>query len=171
MDHIAFGDTPLSRCHFYRRVCDLSATVDPPHLGRIIMKAEHVWALILPTQLGQAVKSCMQQRASDIGPVLSHPRSNRWTLLVRPDIPDDVRLFAEMFRLNVSVVRTGGTVALPSPTDKGAQFRRWIEPPRCTFRPSGLVVVDAIRACSAPYRPARRGADHARNAIEVIFDE
>ncbi len=160
MDHKSFGDTLVSRCHFYRRVCDLPATVDPPHLGRIIMKADHVWALIMPAHLGQAVKIHMQQHGSNIGPILSHPRSNRWTLLVRPDIPDDVRLFAEMFRLNVSVVRTGGTVALPSPGDQGAQFRRWIEPPRCTFRPSGLVVVDAIRACSAPYRSVRRRVTH-----------
>ncbi len=160
MGHITFGDTPLSRCHFYRRVCDLPATVDPPQLGRIIMKADHVWALIVPAHLGQAVKTYMQHHGSDIGPILSHPRSNRCTLLVRPDIPDDVCLFAELFRLNVSVVRSGGTVALPSPVDKGAQFRRWIEPPRCAFRPSGLVVVDAIRACSAPYRPVRRWAAH-----------
>lgn len=156
MDHIAFGDTPASRCQFYRRICDLPATVDPPHLGRIIMKAEHVWAFILPVHLGQAVKTHMQQHGSELGPILSHPRSNRWTLLTRPNIPDDVRLFAEMFRLNVSIVRTGGTVALPSPADKGAQFRRWIEPPRCPFRPSGLAVVDAIRACSGQYRPVQR---------------
>jgi len=159
MDHIAFGDTPVSRCHFYRRVCDLPATIDPPHLGRIIMKADHVWALIMPGHLGQAVKSRMQQHDSDIRPILSHPRSGRWTFLVRPDIPDDVRLFAEMFRLNVSVVRTGGTVALPSPTDQCVEFRRWVEPPRCTFRPSGLVVVDAIRVCSG--QPMQRRADHA----------
>ncbi|WP_433726903.1 DNA-directed RNA polymerase subunit beta [Nocardia sp. CA-129566] len=162
MEHIPFGDTPGSRCHFYRRVCDLPATVDPPHLGRIIMKAEYVWALILPADLSKAVKTYMQHHGSDIGPILSHPRSNRWTLLVRPDIPDDVRLFAELFRLNVSVVRTGGTIALPSPVDIGVQFRRWIEPPRCTFRPSGLVVVDAIRARSGPYQPVRRWtAPHA----------
>ncbi|WP_433627103.1 DNA-directed RNA polymerase subunit beta [Nocardia sp. CA-120079] len=141
-------------------MCDLPANVDPPHLGRIVMKAEHVWAMVLPAHLGQTVKARMQQHGSDIGPILSHPRSNRWAYLVRPDIPDDVRLFAEMFRLNVSVVRTGGTVALPSPADHGAQFRRWIEPPRCTFRPSGLVVVDAIRACSAQYRPVRRWVAH-----------
>ncbi|MEV4123650.1 DNA-directed RNA polymerase subunit beta [Nocardia sp. NPDC049707] len=161
MDHIAFGDSPLTRCHFYRRVCDLPAHIDPPHLGRIIMKAEHVWALMLPAHLGQAVKIHMQHQGSDIGPILSHPRSNRWTYLVRPDIPDDVRLFAEMFRLNVSVVRTGGTVALPSPVDQGEQFRRWIEPPRCAFRPSGLVVVDAIRACSGQCRPVQRRDAHA----------
>ncbi len=159
MDHTAFGDTPLSRCHFYRRVCDLPAKVVPPLLGRIIITAEHVWAPIRLAHLGMAVKTYVQHRGSEIGPILSHPRSNRWTL-VRPDILDDVRLVAEVFRLSVSVVRTDSAVALPSPADKGAQFRRWPEPLRCMFRPSGLVVVDAIRACSGPYRPVRRRACH-----------
>lgn len=159
MDHTAFGDTPLSRCHFYRRVCDLPASINPPNLGRIVMKAEHVWGLVMPTQLGQAVKVHMQQHDSNLGPILSHPRSDRWTYLVRPDIPDDTRLFAQMFRLNVSIVRTGGTVALPSPSDQSVQFRRWIEPPHCTFRPSGLVVIDAINACTSGIRrPGRETA-------------
>jgi hypothetical protein len=154
MDHIAFGDTPLSRCHFYRRVCDLPANIDPPHLGRIVMKAEYVWGVIMPAPLGQSVKVYMQKHDSDVGPVLSHPRSGRWTFLIRPDLPDEVSLFAELFRLDVSVVRTGGTIALPSPTDECVEFRRWVEPPRCTFRPSGLVVVDSVRACAG--QPVRR---------------
>ncbi len=160
MDHIAFGDTPVSRCTYYRRVCDLPANIDPPHLGRIVMNAEYVLALMMPAPLGQAVKVDMQRRQADIGPILSHPRSGRWTYLVRPDLPDDDSLFAEMFRLNVSVVRAGGTIALPSPTDRGGMFRRWVEPPRCTFRPSGLVVVDAIRTRSGQRPPAQRRAAH-----------
>lgn len=160
MNHIPFGDTPVSRCTFYRRVCDLPANVDPPQLGRIVMKVEHVGALTMPAHLGHSVKTHMRQRGLDLGPVCSHPRQNRWTYLVRPDIPDDVRVFAEMYRLDVQVIRAGGTVALPSPADQGIQFRRWIEPPRCTFRPSGLVVVDTIRACSTPYRPVRRWTAH-----------
>lgn len=161
MNHTAFGDTPVSRCTFYRRVCDLPANIDPPHLGRIVMNAEYVLALMMPAPLGQAVKADMQRQGTDIGPILSHPRSGRWAYLVRPDLPDDDRLFAEMFRLNVSVVRAGGTIALPSPADRGAMFRRWIEPPRCTFRPSGLVVVDSIRACSGQRRLMHRRAAHA----------
>lgn len=112
------------------------------------MKADHVWGIVMPAHLGQAVKVRMQQQDSDLGPILSHPRSNRWTYLIRPDLPDEVRLFAEMFRLDVSVVRTGGTIALPSPTDQCVEFRRWVEPPCCTFRPSGRVVLDAIRVCA-----------------------
>ncbi|MEU0506835.1 DNA-directed RNA polymerase subunit beta [Nocardia sp. NPDC005998] len=152
MEYTAFGDTPASRCVYYRQVCDLPATIDPPHLGRIIMRADFIWALMMPFPLGQAVKAHMQREDRDIGPILSHPRSSRWSYLVRPDLPDDDYLFAKMFRLNVSVVRTGGTIALPSPADQHVEFRCWIESPRCTFRPSGLVVVDAIRACAGSGR-------------------
>lgn len=152
MAHIGFGDTPASRCVYYRQACDLPASIDPPHLGRIVMRAAHVWGLSMPTALGQAVKIHMHKQGCDIGPIMSHTRSVRWTFLIRPDLPDEVGLFAEMFRLNVSVIRDGGTIALPSPTDQRVEFRRWIEPPRCTFRPSGLVVVDSIRACAGHSR-------------------
>ncbi|WP_051165437.1 hypothetical protein [Nocardia testacea] len=51
----------------------------------------------------------------DAGPIISHIRSGRWSFLIRPDLPDDTALFAEMFRLNISIVRTGATIALPPP--------------------------------------------------------
>jgi len=52
MDHVPFGDTPASRCHYYRRVCDLPAHIDPPHLGRIVMAwgknaGRGAWASVL----------------------------------------------------------------------------------------------------------------------------
>ncbi|WP_433681078.1 hypothetical protein [Nocardia sp. CA-119907] len=100
----------------------------------------------------RAVASSAEVISSQINIRGSHPRSNRWTYLVRPDLPDDDSLFAEMFRSTVSVVRAGGTIALPSPSDRCAEFRRWIEPPRCTFRPSGRNVVDTIRACTGSGR-------------------
>ncbi|WP_245671563.1 DNA-directed RNA polymerase subunit beta [Nocardia amamiensis] len=106
----------------------------------------------MPEPLGRAVKIEMQRRGIDLGPILSHPRSRRWSYLIRPNLPDEVSLFAELFRLNVSVVRDGGTIALPSPADECAGFRHWVEPPRCMYRPSGLAVVDAIRACAGPGR-------------------
>lgn len=146
MDQSAFGDTPLSRCRFYRQVCDLPAVVDPPQLGRIVIKAGIVLALMMPAPLGQAVRIQLRQHHQDIGPIMSHPRSNRWSYLVRPDLPDDDRLFAEMWRIHVAVVRPGCDIALPSPTEHCAEFRVWVEPPCDTYRPSGLVVVDAIRS-------------------------
>ncbi|MFE3443921.1 DNA-directed RNA polymerase subunit beta [Nocardia sp. NPDC059180] len=154
MEHIPFGDTPHTRCLYYRRVCDLPAWIDPPEIGRIVMRAEVVWALMMPSALGLAVNNDLRRcrdhdAGSGAGPIMSHVRSGRWTFLVRPDLPDETALFAEMFRLDVSVVRTGATIALPSPSDRGERFRRWIQPPRCPFRPSGLSVVDSIRACAA----------------------
>ncbi|MEU7766191.1 hypothetical protein AB0B25_13800 [Nocardia sp. NPDC049190] len=109
----------------------------------------------MPAHLGQLVKIDLQRRGHDIGPIMSHPRSRRWSYLIRPDLPDDDSLFTEMFRLDVSVVRAGGEIALPSPTDQCTRFRHWIEPPRCAFRPSGRVIVESIRdltrTASFPY--------------------
>lgn len=147
MDHIPFGDTAVTRCRYYRRVCDLPAVIDPPHLGRIVMPTSYVWAIMMPTELGVAVKAEMQLHGVDVGAVLAHPRSNRWTHLVRPDLPDDDSLFGELFRADVSIVGPGGTIVLPSPADESRDFRRWIEPPHCIFRPSGHTVLEAIRSC------------------------
>jgi hypothetical protein len=127
-------------------VCELPAIIDPPQLGRIVVRAGLVWAVMMPTHLGHALRLELLRRQQHIGPIMSHPRSGRWSYLVRPDLPNDDSLFAEMFRLNVSIVRVGGVIALPSPTDHCTRFRCWVEPPRCAFRPSGLMVVASIRA-------------------------
>ncbi|WP_228001037.1 DNA-directed RNA polymerase subunit beta [Nocardia australiensis] len=140
------GDTPTSRCRFYRHICGLAAGIEP-ELGRITVRADTVSAITMPAILGQAVKVHMQTRQCTVGPIISHPRSQRWTFLVRPDLPDDVPLFSELFRLNVTVSRFGAQIALPSPADRHAGLRVWIEPPRDMFRPPGAVVVEAIRAC------------------------
>ncbi|MGK8504162.1 DNA-directed RNA polymerase subunit beta [Nocardia asiatica] len=153
---IAFGGTPLSRCHYYRRVCNLPATVDPPQIGRIVVRTGMVWAITMLAVLGQHVKVWMQNHGHELGPILSHPRSKRWTFIIRPDLPDDVPLFAEMFRLNVSIIRYGGLIALPSPADRGTKFRAWISRPDTAFRPSGRVVVTGIRGCVAEKIARRR---------------
>ncbi|MGK8512615.1 DNA-directed RNA polymerase subunit beta [Nocardia asiatica] len=137
------ADSPASRCRFYRQ-CGLPAAVQP-ELGRIIVPAGRVGAITMPARLGQEVKALMQVRRSSVGPIISHPRSRRWTYLVRPDLPDEVSLFAELFRLDVSVARGGAQIVLPSPADRSPGLRVWVEPPRDTFRPSGSVVVAAIR--------------------------
>ncbi|WP_433726050.1 hypothetical protein ACQP0C_32065 [Nocardia sp. CA-129566] len=62
------------------------------------------------------------------------------------DLPDDMAVFAELFRIDVSIVPFGGEIALPSPVDADA-YRSWVVPPRDTFRPSGAVIVAAVRAC------------------------
>lgn len=158
MEHIPFGDTPLTRCRYYRLVCGLPAHIDPPALGWISFAVGSTAAVTVPAPLGQQVRRHMRQMSSEVGPIIAHPRSNRWTWLVRPDIPeDDTRLFAEMFRLNVHICRTGAAIALPSPAQA---IRHWVEPPHSTFRPSGLLVVDAVRFCAGSYRESRSLAVH-----------
>ncbi|WP_280309438.1 DNA-directed RNA polymerase subunit beta [Nocardia abscessus] len=116
-----------------------------------------MWAITMPAVLGQHVKAWMQQRGYKLGPILSHPRSKRWTFIIRPDIPDETPLFTEMFRLDVSIARDGASVWLPSPADRGTMFRAWIVRPDSHVRPSGHVVVEAIRAIRAEKAARRRG--------------
>jgi hypothetical protein len=155
MNQPEFDDTPLSRCNFYRKACDLPAIIDPPSMGRIIMRASRVWGVTVPAELAAMVRLAMREAYSGACPVISHPRSRRWTFLTRSDLPDDDRLFAEMFRLNVSIVRTGGIIALPSPRDRSTHLRRWVEPPHGPIRPSGQLVVQAIRTCAGPPKTKR----------------
>ncbi|WP_244891753.1 DNA-directed RNA polymerase subunit beta [Nocardia beijingensis] len=137
-------------------MCDLPATVDPPHVGRIVARCGSVWAITMPAVLGQAVKVWMQNQGYKLGPILSHPRSKRWTFIIRPDLPDEISLFAEMFRLDVSIAREGGTIGLPSPADVGTKFRAWIARPDSHVRPSGHVIIEAIRAVRAEKTARRR---------------
>ncbi|WP_280301205.1 DNA-directed RNA polymerase subunit beta [Nocardia abscessus] len=116
-----------------------------------------MWAITMPAVLGQHVKAWMQQRGYKLGPILSHPRSKRWTFIIRPDIPDETPLFTEMFRLDVSIARDGASVWLPSPADRGTMFRAWIVRPDSHVRPSGHVIVEAIRAIRAEKAARRRG--------------
>ncbi|WP_067839766.1 DNA-directed RNA polymerase subunit beta [Nocardia lijiangensis] len=155
MEQRTSSETPAARCRYYRRTCGLPATLHP-EIGRIVVNAGIVWALTMPAALGQIVKTDLQHRQISVGPIISHPRSQRWTFLIRPDLPDEVKLFAELFRLNVSVVRAGGEIALPSPHDQQMNFRRWVEPPREPYRPSGVVIIDSIR------RATRRSGSQAR---------
>ncbi|MGK8521435.1 hypothetical protein ACRS6B_07680 [Nocardia asteroides] len=118
--------------------------------------------MTMPTRLGQAVKAHMQSRGVTLGPIVGHPRSGRWTFLIQPDLPDDVRLFAELFRLDVAVARCGATIALPSPIAAVGTIRQWIVPPRDAFRPSGRVVIEVVRAWAdqMPRTRHRPGKSH-----------
>ncbi|MET9288876.1 DNA-directed RNA polymerase subunit beta [Nocardia beijingensis] len=149
------GHTPLSVCHFYRQVCDLPAEVHPPHLGRITLRAGRVCGVMMPAFIGSEVKAWMERTGQPSGPVMTHPRSQRWTFLTGPDLPEDIRLFAEMSRLGVSILRAG-EIALPGPGQRPGLFRAWVHPPRDAYRPSGRAVVEAIRGCVAE-RVRQRG--------------
>ncbi|WP_330230831.1 DNA-directed RNA polymerase subunit beta [Nocardia sp. NBC_00508] len=145
------ADTALTRCRFYRETCGLPARLQP-ELGSIIVPMGRVGAITMPHLLGAAVKARMHSQGVQLGPIVSHPRSKRWTFLIVPDVPDENRLFAELFRLNVSVSRFGAQIALPSPGARQAGFRVWVTPPRNAFRPSGMAVIECVRAC----QPQRR---------------
>ncbi|MBF6475140.1 DNA-directed RNA polymerase subunit beta [Nocardia abscessus] len=155
-----FGDTPLAVCHFYRRVCDMPAEVHPPHLGRINLRAGRVCGVMMPAFIGSEVKVWMQRAGHPAGPVLTHPRSQRWTFLTEPDLPEDIRLFAEMSRLSVFIL-SAGFIALPGPGQRPGLFRAWVQPPRDAYRPPGRAVVEAIRGCAAQHARQRRAVAYA----------
>ncbi len=159
MKNISFGDTPVSRCVYYRLVCGLAANIDPSGSERITFLAGSTGALTMPGPLGTVLRQHLQRHGVAAGPIVAHVGSNRWSFLVRPDVPDDdTRVFNDLFRLNVMIVREGA-IPLPS-TEPGGGSRRWIEPPCNTFRPSGRVVVESILACTGIHRDLRSLAVH-----------
>ncbi|WP_280232997.1 DNA-directed RNA polymerase subunit beta [Nocardia cyriacigeorgica] len=127
-------------------MCGLAAVVRPG-TGRIVMPAGSVWALRMTAGLGQAVRHDLHSRRYAVGPIVSHPRSGTWTFLVRPDLPESDRLFAQLYGVGVAVHRYGGEIALPSPGDRPFTMRQWVEPLRDRFRPSAAMVVAAVSRC------------------------
>uniref|UniRef100_UPI003F49ABD0 DNA-directed RNA polymerase subunit beta n=1 Tax=Nocardia suismassiliense TaxID=2077092 RepID=UPI003F49ABD0 len=141
-----------SRRRFYVVTCGLPARVRPD-LARIMFTVGSVGAVTMPAHLGTLVKAHMLEQAHGrVGPIVSHPRSKRWTFLVCPNLPGDIALFAELHRHCVSVVPIGGEVALPSPLDSLIGYREWVCEPRDGFRPAGTEVIDAVRCCVSPLR-------------------
>ncbi|MBF6216201.1 DNA-directed RNA polymerase subunit beta [Nocardia puris] len=146
------SDTPVSRCRYYRTVCGLPAAVRDG-TGRISFTTNLVWAISMPADVGHAVKLDLERRQRDGGPIISHPRSHTWTMLVRSDIPlREVPDIAQLRRFGVQVLRRGHEIVLPSPTDRGAQVRAWITAPCSTFRPSGMVALESVRMALASRR-------------------
>ncbi|WP_329405460.1 DNA-directed RNA polymerase subunit beta [Nocardia vinacea] len=137
------ADTPQTRCEFYRRTCELPAQVDPTS-GRITMRANLIWGLMMPSVLAQQVKRRLEVDQRGVGPIVLHPRSNTWTFIVRSDVP--LNAFNGLYKHQVQVINAGGEIALPSPAPQGGLTRSWIIPPNATYRPSGFEVVNALRA-------------------------
>ncbi|MGK8520761.1 DNA-directed RNA polymerase subunit beta [Nocardia asteroides] len=139
--------TPFGRCAYYKLVCQLPAEVEPGVLGRIVVRAgSMVWGVSAPEPLGRAVTDRLHSAGHGLGPIIAHPHSRTWTFLIRPDLPDEPRTFAGLFRDRVKVIRDGALIALPSPADSNTAYRAWLEEPRDTYRPSGRLVVEAVRA-------------------------
>ncbi|WP_280445120.1 DNA-directed RNA polymerase subunit beta [Nocardia brasiliensis] len=135
---------------FYEGTCGLPARIRP-EFARLEFTVGSVGAVMMPARIGALVKARMlAQPYGQAGPIVSHPRSKRWTFLVHPDIPYDIALFAELGRDNVSVVPVGSEVPLPSPFAQLLSYREWVLEPINDFRPSGLAVVNMIRSCVSP---------------------
>ncbi|MCZ9330242.1 DNA-directed RNA polymerase subunit beta [Nocardia farcinica] len=148
------ADTLHSRCAFYRDECGLNARVDPLTERIVVTSGSTLAAVTVPAELAGRARIYMQHRGITVGPIISHPRSSRWTFLVRPDVPTDPAAAAPLFARQVSVIGPGTPIALPSPGPRQAGYRCWVHPPTDGL-PSGLVVVRAVCAC-APldrYRP------------------
>ncbi|WP_084483369.1 hypothetical protein [Nocardia amikacinitolerans] len=147
------ADTPRSRVDYYRSVCHLPAVFQPA-TGRISFTAGMVWAIAMPSELGQMVKVHLERHKQGGGPIVTHPRSHTWTFLVRSDIPATmIAAEAALYRARrITVLGNGDHVALPSPADQGSEYRGWITAAHSVFRPSGRVVLYAVHACLAPTR-------------------
>jgi hypothetical protein len=149
------ADTPASWCVFYRRICGLPAALEAKPFGGIAFRAGSVWAVSMPEGYGRAVRAYMQCRHYALGPIITHPPAAMWTFLIRPDLPEGDGLYAELFRYGGKVIRDGGVIALPSPTNPIGGYRQWVEAPHDNYRPSGRVVIDGLRACLPSERVVR----------------
>ncbi|MTE16251.1 DNA-directed RNA polymerase subunit beta [Nocardia aurantiaca] len=144
----SLSDTPETRCAYYRSHCGLQAHVEH-QTGRIILRVGTVAAITMPSGLGVRVKGLLAARNVAAGPVISHPRSQRWTFLAAPDIPVfDLLLYAEMYRASVTVAPVGAEVALPSPTNNTDAYRVWNTLPDNDCRPSAALVLEVVRDCA-----------------------
>jgi hypothetical protein len=140
---------------FYRRQCRLPARIKG-ETGQIVMTVGEVAAITTPGALGARVKSALESRHIEVGPIITHPRSRRWTFLAIPDIRfGDLDLYAEMYRIEVTVPSRGAEVALPSPADQLGTLRVWNVLPGTAYRPSAAVLLEIIRRC-AGLRPRQR---------------
>ncbi|WP_019925520.1 hypothetical protein [Nocardia sp. BMG111209] len=143
-------DTLTTRTEFYRSVGGLDAHIRPELQAIIVPASSTLGAIMMPAELAARVRLHMQKQGIRSGPIISHPRSSRWTFLVRPDMDIDVQTYAGMFRIQVTVARPGTEIALPSPIRRHQQFRCWTQPPTDRYRPSGSVALAAIDACRPP---------------------
>ncbi|TDP28234.1 hypothetical protein [Nocardia ignorata] len=148
-----YYETPRARCEFYRSICSLPTVVDPD-TGRITMRAGLVGAVMMPTGLGQRVKSSLDFRGLAPLSIIGHPRADMWTFLVRADIRSigDPAEVARLWKARVVVIRDGD-IALPSPVPDPLMVRNWISPATSAFRPSGAVVIATTLSI---LRPAQR---------------
>ncbi|WP_054815228.1 hypothetical protein [Nocardia arizonensis] len=156
-DFIAIQDA-FARCRAYRKDHGLYAVVEPG-LGRIMLEIGAVGAVVMPAALGLRVCHALTAEGRTAGPIITHPRSDRWTFLTGPTDNSylDMALFADLFRVCASVALPGSRIVLPSPADEHSGYRDWIAAPVGDYRPDLPDVVAATRACAAPARGSAAG--------------
>ncbi|QIS08202.1 hypothetical protein [Nocardia arthritidis] len=144
MEHIAFGDTLLTRVHYYR-----TAFAIPCHTsgGRILVTVGgQLRAVTMPQPLASDVVGILSRTTGSV-PVIVHGRAMvpRWTFLTGYSAvaDDDWRVNGLMLATGCTLVPVGGLVPLPSPGDP--RLCRWLDPVRSNQRPPLDVVLDAVR--------------------------
>ena len=145
-------ESATDRCRRYLRVHQLPAVIEAES-QRIVFRVDWVGAICMPAELGDQVRDALGVMR---GPVVVHPRANRYTFLTGPHhtrVEVDLDIFPRMFRVFAAVVPQGGTVVLPSPADEANGFRAWIDPPEGTFLPPQHVVINAVQTCARRWQP------------------
>ncbi|MFX0573485.1 hypothetical protein [Nocardia nepalensis] len=146
----AAAQDALARCRRYRKDNGLYGVVDPA-LGRILLEIGAVGAVVMPAALGKRVRAQLLATHGRTGPIIAHPRSQRWSFLTGPTDNSylDMTLFPELFRVCASVALPGSRIVLPSPTDEQSGLRIWIAPPEGDYRPELGDVIAATKSCAA----------------------
>ncbi|MFC8525653.1 DNA-directed RNA polymerase subunit beta [Nocardia sp. NPDC057227] len=139
-------DSARSRCLYYRNTFHLPATINPA-TGGINVRVGLIWAIEMPSYIGQLAKGDLDRRRQGGGPIVCHPCRAVWTFLTRSDVPAAVAA-QEARSGTVSGLRSlspAGKVPLPSPQGRGVFYRRWITLTPGPYRPSGLAVLTSVR--------------------------
>ncbi len=134
----------LERCRRYRKENALYGVVEPA-LGRIMLEVGPVGAVTMPAVLGHRVR----ERLPDLGPIVGHPRSSRWTFLTGhvDESGQDMSVVGELIHLGAALALPGTRIVLPSPADERTGYRVWIDAPAGDYRPDYGAVLTVTRGC------------------------
>ncbi|WP_406268362.1 hypothetical protein OH799_24250 [Nocardia sp. NBC_00881] len=141
----------FDRCRRYGTEHGLYGIVDPA-LGRIMLEVGSVGAVVMPAAFGRQVRDRLTSGPEHRpGPIIAHPRSDRWTFLTGPTDNSylDTALFADLFRVCASIALPGSHIVLPSPTDERGGYRIWVAAPEEDFRRELTEVITNTRGCAA----------------------
>lgn len=150
----------LERCRRYRKENGLYGVVEQ-NLGRIMLEIGAVGAVTVPAALGARVRDRLRAAGGPAarphgrcGPIIGHPRSNRWTFLTaRADASvDETAVLAALYRHYAALAVPGTRIVLPSPADERTGYRVWIDSPEGHFLPDLAEVIAAIDGDSRPGR-------------------